>query len=174
MSGDSSAAPIPPAVMWAQRKDKLYVTICLEDVQNKKLELTDKQLIFSGVGGTDRKPHAVTIDFHKEVNPDDSKQLVTDREIVMCIKKKESGPYWPRLLSDSTKRHWLKTDFNRWLDEDDSDDDMAARENNLEEMMARMGSGFGGGDDGLPLPGDDIGADEPDQDSDDEDLPDLE
>lgn len=34
-----------------------------------------------------------------------------------------AGPYWERLLKEKTKQHWLKIDFNKWKDEDDSDDE---------------------------------------------------
>jgi hypothetical protein len=33
----------------------------------------------------------------------------------------EEGPYWDRLLKDSAKQHWLKIDFSKWKDEDDSE-----------------------------------------------------
>lgn len=39
------------------------------------------------------------------------------------IKKKESGPYWSRLTSDSRKVPYIHTDFNRWKDEDEDDSD---------------------------------------------------
>ena len=48
-------------VKWAQRKDSLYVTICLADVTNHTLELTDKSLIFSGTA--DKKQYNVTLEF---------------------------------------------------------------------------------------------------------------
>ncbi|PAA71091.1 hypothetical protein BOX15_Mlig034517g2, partial [Macrostomum lignano] len=195
-SGDSSAIPAP--VKWAQRNDKLYLTICLEDVQNKQLDLTSNRLTFTGVGGTDRKPHSTVIDFYAEVNPDESLQMANDREIVMSIRKKEPGPYWPRLTADKVKRHWIKTDFNRWVDEDEGpggDEDgggFGANDNQLESMLAQMGGGFGGAGGGAGgmdfLKGDeedfDLGdgegleADGPDgngkKDGEDEEIPPLE
>lgn len=48
-----------------------------------------------------------------------------DRCIEFALEKKEDGPYWDRLLKDKTKRHWLKIDFNKWKDEDESDDEDA-------------------------------------------------
>jgi hypothetical protein len=42
------------------------------------------------------------------------------------IPKQESGPYWPRLLKESGKRQWLKTDFARWKDEDEEEVDAPA------------------------------------------------
>jgi prostaglandin-E synthase len=39
------------------------------------------------------------------------------------IPKKESGPFWPRLLKSDKKVHWVKIDFNKWKDEDDVSED---------------------------------------------------
>jgi prostaglandin-E synthase len=63
----------------------------------------------------------------------------------------EEGPYWARLLADKTKAHWLKVDFGKWKDEDDSDAEGEGGApggggggGDLEEMMKNMG-GLGGG-----------------------------
>lgn len=31
--------------------------------------------------------------------------------------------YWPYLTKEKKKYHWLKVDFKKWKDEDDSDDE---------------------------------------------------
>jgi prostaglandin-E synthase len=54
---------------------------------------------------------------------------------MFIIKKQEKGPYWPRLLKDGKKVHWLKADWNKWKDEDD------------EEEVDEMAGGGGGGQD---------------------------
>jgi len=77
--------------------------------------------------------------------------------------KKDGGPYWPRLLKDTSKVHWLKTDFDKWRDEDDSDID-ESKDAAFEDMMKNMGDGYNG-----PISDDELA-----HDSDDEDLPDLE
>lgn len=65
--------------------------------------------------------------------------MSTDREIVMCIKKKEPA-MWPRLLSESGKHNWLKVDFNRFVDEDDSDAE-GKGDVDFSNMLSQM-SGF--------------------------------
>ena len=52
--------------------------------------------------------------------------------IEFALEKKEAGPYWDRLLADKTKQHWLKIDFNKWKEEDESDDEEGGQ--NLEEV----------------------------------------
>ncbi len=83
----------------------------------------------------------------------------------MALKKKEPGtPFWPRLLESKDKQHWLKVDFSRWKDEDDSD---VEEDGNFEDMMKKMGGG---------VPQEEMlqGLDDEQEDSDDEELPDLE
>ena len=53
----------------------------------------------------------------------ESKQRKTARGLYLVIKKKEAGPYWSRLTSDSRKVPYIHTDFNRWKDEDEDDSD---------------------------------------------------
>ena len=57
--------------------------------------------------------------------------------------KKEAGSYWPHLLKEKTKQHWLKVDFNRWQDEDDTDDE-EGQNTDLEEWvkLGRVYVGF--------------------------------
>merc|ERR1711994_765758 len=93
-------------------------------------------------GGSDKKDYAVRMEFLKEIDPENSKYSVQDRVIQFAIQKKEEGPYWERLLKEKAKQHWLKIDFNKWKEEDESDDE-AGNDQNLEQMMAQMG-GLGG------------------------------
>jgi len=57
-------------------------------------------------------------------------------------KKKIEEEYWPRLLKEKAKVHWLKTDFDKWVDEDEQDP------NEEEDWMAKSG-GLGGGEGGF-------------------------
>uniref|UniRef100_A0A1W7R9X9 Prostaglandin E synthase 3 n=1 Tax=Hadrurus spadix TaxID=141984 RepID=A0A1W7R9X9_9SCOR len=162
---ESEERPLPPPILWAQRKNLLYLKIALEDCKNPTIKLEKDKLFFRGKGGTDNKDHEVTLNFLKEIKPEDSKHVVRDRGTEFVLIKAEEGPYWSRLLKDDKKHHWLKVDFNKWRDEDDSDDDMDGG-TDFEEMMRQMG-GLGGG-------GTDLGDLDGEADSDDEGLPDLE
>ena len=136
-----SGAPRPPVVLWAQRADSILLTIEIEDCKEPQLKLEKEKLYFRGKSDSirsdaDHQEHEVTIEFHKPIKPDDSKHNVGARGIEFVIVKEEPD-WWPRLLKDTTKRHWLKVDFPKWKDEDDSDD----------ELMGPGGPGgaFGGG-----------------------------
>ncbi|VDI03200.1 cytosolic prostaglandin-E synthase [Mytilus galloprovincialis] len=164
---------------WAQRKDRVLLTIVLEDCKEPNIEITDTGLHFKGKGGTENKLHEAKIEFFKEIDSKESKYAVLPRHISLILKKKDATEehFWPRLLKEKTKVHWLKTDFNKWKDEDDSDYEGAgggeggAGDMDLESMMQNMGGmgGMGGMD-----AGGDMENDKESSDSDDEDLPDLE
>ena len=62
-----------------------------------------------------------------------SKFAVRDRVIEFALEKKDSGPYWKRLVKEDQKQHWLKVDFNKWKDEDESDDEAGGGQD-LEEV----------------------------------------
>ncbi|XP_012270719.1 prostaglandin E synthase 3 isoform X2 [Orussus abietinus] len=161
--------------MWAQRNSILFVTICLEDCKDPTIKVEPEKIYFKGIGGTERKLHEVTINLYKEVDPEKTIQSPKGRNIELVLTKKEEGPYWPRLTKESKKFHWLKSDFNKWKDEDDSDDVPYSEGRDFEEMMRQMG-GLGGSGDRKPNFDDldDVGDDADGPDSDDEDLPDLE
>jgi len=163
-----------PIVLWAQRKDKIFLTIEIEDSKDVEFKWEPSKLTFKGHGGPENTLFESSLEFNKEIDPEGIKRAANTRYPQFVIPKKanEQG-FWPRLLKDSKKAPWVKVDFNRWKDEDESDDDMGmgmgmgggGGGGDFESMMQNMGGGMGG-------------FDRPDlddfQDSDDEDLPDLE
>ncbi|KAI8824415.1 HSP20-like chaperone [Fimicolochytrium jonesii] len=175
-----------PEVLWAQRTDELFVTINVSDVEHPEVNLSATGLKFTGA--SHGKEYSLDLEFFKEVDIEASKQNITARNLSFVIAKKATGEeYWPRLTKEKAKYHWLKTDFSKWKDEDE-----------VEEEVAAGGPGGAGGFDGIDfsqfqnmaggmggmggMPGMDFGANGMDlggeQDSDDEeedgDLPKLE
>jgi hypothetical protein len=58
-----------------------------------------------------------------------SKFSVGQRVIEFALEKKDrEGPYWTRLVKDAKKQHWLKVDFSKWRDEDESDEEAGGGE----------------------------------------------
>ena len=80
----------------------------------------------------------------KEIQPEKTKYQVKPRCIEFALEKAEEGPYWERLLETRTKQHWLKVDFSKWKDEDDSDDEAGGGD--LEDVMRNMGDLHVGGE----------------------------
>ncbi|XP_023015049.1 cytosolic prostaglandin E synthase [Leptinotarsa decemlineata] len=167
--------PLPPPVMWAQRSSIVFLTINLEDCKDPEVKFSKDSVYFKGTGGVEKKDYEVTIPLYKEIDPEKSKHFNRGRCIeILLAKANQEEPYWPSLTSDKSKHHWLKCDFNKWQDEDESGDEGVGGMGgggggDFEEMMRQMG-GLGGAG-GKPN-FDDLDGDE--GDSDDEPIPDLE
>lgn len=189
----------PPAqatCMWAQRHDHLIFTIKVEGCAKPDIKLTPEKLDFTGVcksGKTDQSYH-LELDFYENVDPEKTviPKPLSSRFIELIIRKKKEI-YWPRLIKEKGKVNWISVNFDKWKDEDESDDEDAAsgKGQDMEQLMAQMGGmgGFGGGGSGgMPpgmggmgeMPGMDGGdfngldGDDDEEDSDDENLPELE
>jgi hypothetical protein len=123
---------VTPEVLWAQRssnvdaeKNFVYLTINVPDVPkgNIKLDLKPTGLSFEGRSDTLKKTYHVELEFFAEIDPAESKTSHTARDVELKLRKKELGEtYWPRLLKDSKKAHFLKTDFDKWVDEDEQNE----------------------------------------------------
>lgn len=150
---------IVPDIIWAQRKDALYVTVKLAEATDVKVDLTATTLAFSCE--CDEKSYAFSATFFAEVLPEESVWKVHGRNVQMhVVKKDQEADHWCRLTNDKVfeKRH-VATDWSRYVDEDEEDDAGAF------DMSALQGA-----DSFAPASA--VAADEPDSD-DDVDLSDL-
>ncbi|KAG6012386.1 hypothetical protein E4U54_007570 [Claviceps lovelessii] len=189
------AETVLPEVLWAQRsstsdaaKNFIYLTINVPDIPKNDLQLDLKPsgLTFTGTSDTLKRKYHVELEFYAEIDPAESKINHTPKNIEMKLQKKElKEEYWPRLLKESKKLHFLKTDFDKWVDEDEQNE---APEDDFSQFggmggMPGMDGDFGGidfsklgGGAGMP----DLGAmggedeDEDSGDDDDEEMPALE
>ena len=110
-----------PILKWAQRKDKLFVTICVVHSKKPIVDLSDgKRIKYQGTDGTTN--YAFDIELYDEIVKDESKYTLDSRNIFLNLKKKTSGPYWPRLLKDEKKYHWIEVDWMYFAEEDEEDE----------------------------------------------------
>lgn len=120
-----------PEVTWAQRSSKddaaknfIWLTILASDVPESslKLDLQPTSVTFAGYSNSKKSNYAVTLNLFAEIDPAESKIHHSARAVEMKLAKKEfKEEYWPRLLKDSAKVHFLRTDFDKWVDEDEQD-----------------------------------------------------
>jgi hypothetical protein len=158
-------------VLWAQRssssdasKNIIYLTIVASDIPKSDLKLTftPTSLKFSGPSQTKGTTYHVELELFEEIDDKNVKVNHSPRDIEMVLTKKElKEEYWPRLLKEKRKVHFLKTDFDKvrlmllprktlltqtstlkWVDEDEQD---AIPEDEM---------GGGGGMGGMPDMGD--------------------
>jgi len=177
------AESVHPEVLWAQRSSKteaakniIYLTIAAPDVpkSESKLDIEPTKITFQGKSTTKNVTYKAELELYEEIDPKESKVNHTDRDLEFVLRKKKTEEeYWPRLLKEKAKVHWLKTDFDKWVDEDEQDP------NDEEEWAGKAGGGLGGAEGGFEGidfskfgagPGG-LGGDLP-EDSDDDELPD--
>ncbi|KAI3356844.1 hypothetical protein L3Q82_003498 [Scortum barcoo] len=129
----------PAAAKWYDRRDSVFVEFCVEDSKDVQVHFDKSKFDFSCFSGTDNIKHQNTVDLFGEIDPKGSKHRRTDRSILCCLRKAETGKSWPRLTKDKTKCNWLSVDFNNWKNwEDDSDEDLSSFDK-FSEMMNSMG-----------------------------------
>ncbi|KAF2418730.1 HSP20-like chaperone [Tothia fuscella] len=191
-----SETTIHPEVLWAQRssetdaaKNFVYLTITAPDVakEDLKLDIQPTKLVFTGKSKTKKATYHVELELFGEIDPAESKTSHTDKNVELVLRKKElKQEFWPRLLKEKGKVHFLRTDFDKWVDEDEQEDNP-----DDEDFMSKMG-GMGGasgppganGFEGIDFsklgagPGGDMPTDMPedsdDDDEDDDNMPALE
>ena len=61
-------------------------------------------------------------------------------------KEKAQDEYWPRLTKDKVRLHNVKTDFDKWVDEDEQDGEMNAGDDAGFDPSMLAGGGAGGMD----------------------------
>ncbi len=150
-SSSSNSDTLIPRVLWAQRHDTVFLTFEVFEVKNEKVDIKAEGVSFSGTRSSDDAKFAVDLQLFGAINPESSKINVTHREVSVVLKKAESGPYWPRLLKSSQKMHFIHTDFSKWIDEDEEDEEEAGagEEPGFGQFgdfnnFAQFGQGFGG------------------------------
>lgn len=119
-------------MLWAQRssatdaaKNYIYLTISVPDVPAKELKLDVKStgLTFTGHSESLKKTYHLDIQFFAEIDEKETKVTHTGKNVELVLRKKElKEEFWPRLLKDKAKVHYLKTDFDKWVDEDEQEE----------------------------------------------------
>ncbi|KJA29359.1 hypothetical protein HYPSUDRAFT_127652 [Hypholoma sublateritium FD-334 SS-4] len=167
-----------PEVLWAQRssgsdeeKNIVYITVNLPDIKESSLEynLTPESISFKAKAGSyatifadpiEEKEYAFVLDLFAEVVPEKSGQKLNSRSFNLVIRKKEQkAEYWPRLTKEKVKNAFLKTDFSKWVDEDEQDEVPADIPDDMDMggmggMGGMPGMGGMGGMGGMPGMGD--------------------
>ncbi|MQL94372.1 hypothetical protein Taro_027029 [Colocasia esculenta] len=121
----TSMVPVPrnkrasirhPEVKWAQRADKVYITILLPDAKDVKVNLEPEgALSFSAYGGAENNLYELKLDLYDK----ESKINVGVRNI-FCVVEKVEKVWWKKLLrGDEKPPHYLKVDWDKWADEDE-------------------------------------------------------
>ncbi|KAG7006470.1 hypothetical protein G7Y79_00014g036450 [Physcia stellaris] len=186
---------LTPEVLWAQRSsstdpEKNYVTLTINapDTENPSIDLKSNSLTFTGRSGPKETTYHVELEFYAEIDVVNSKRHATSANVSFYLRKKDlKEEYWPRLLKEPKRVQFVRTDFEKWVDEDEQegapDDDMGAMGGGMPDMGGMGGDGGFGGIDFSKLGGGGGAGGMPDMsslgdmggdDEADDDMPDLE
>lgn len=135
---------VPCPAKWAQRADTLFLSFQLPDSKNVKVEILNEKMSFTATNDTGDINYENKIEFYKSVKvaADVEKEQAKAKKptigplpisgyqikgrTIDCLLYKQdrkNTDFWPKLTKDSKKPKWLSVDFNRWRDEDDSEDE---------------------------------------------------
>ena len=117
---------MPVAAKWAERKDRLFITVEAANGRDVKVDFQADKLTVTGIATTslnsEEGPFAVEINLQKpiEVNNGSFKVLGQTVQIV-AIKANKEEEYWMRLTKEPTKttKNWLSADWGLWKDEEE-------------------------------------------------------
>ncbi|TXG68683.1 hypothetical protein EZV62_003618 [Acer yangbiense] len=109
-----------PEVRWAQRQDKVFITVLLPDAKNAKVNLEPEGVFnFSASAGAENHEFELKLDLFDKVNVEESKINIGVRSIFCILEKAETG-WWKKLLrGDGKTPHYIKVDWDKWVDEDE-------------------------------------------------------
>ncbi|CAA2969968.1 uncharacterized protein At3g03773 isoform X1 [Olea europaea var. sylvestris] len=111
-----------PEVLWAQRSDKVYLTISLPDAKNISIKCEAEGIFAFSAVGVNGGDFNFTLQLYGNIVPE-CKTKIGLRNILCSIKKEQKG-WWKRLLKSEEKpAPYIKVDWNKWCDEDDEESD---------------------------------------------------
>ncbi|KAL8095085.1 co-chaperone protein p23-2 [Apium graveolens] len=108
-----------PEVLWAQRSDKVYLTIALPDAKNVSIKCEPEGLFSFSALGPKGESFNFSLKLYGNIVPEGCKSKVGLRNILCSVQKEKKG-WWKRLLmSEEKPAPYLKVDWNKWCDEDE-------------------------------------------------------
>mmetsp|Transcript_67453 Transcript_67453/g.161831 ORF Transcript_67453/g.161831 Transcript_67453/m.161831 type:complete len:168 (-) Transcript_67453:199-702(-) len=113
------AVPLKPSVLWAQRKDSVFVTIDIKDARDLTVDLREVGLKFAASGADDGARYEFDLDFFAEIVCEASKWK--NKRCPEFYLRKKAEETWPR-LQKAGKLSWVKVDWKRWADSDEEDE----------------------------------------------------
>uniref|UniRef100_A0A2P2JTW5 Co-chaperone protein p23 n=1 Tax=Rhizophora mucronata TaxID=61149 RepID=A0A2P2JTW5_RHIMU len=137
-SATSATSAIPnmsrnPEVLWAQRSDKVYLTVALPDAKDISVKCEPQGLFSFSAVGVQGESFDFALQLYGSILPQGCKTKVGLRNIICLVQKEEKG-WWKRLLKSEEKpAPYIKVDWNKWCDEDDDKaaSDLASDDNNV-------------------------------------------
>lgn len=121
-----------PDVLWAQRTDRILLTIEVPDCERPTLDVGNVSdgtgyVKFRGTNQTTGTEYELDLELYGRIDPNGNKMRAGGRNVFLSIQKESEGPHWPRLTQSKEKRRNVHCDWNKWKDEDEEDEEGAFR-----------------------------------------------
>lgn len=101
-------------------KNIIFLKVRLVDPADLKIDLKSSSLDITAK--SESQDYNLHIDFYAEIDEKESHYHVAGSHIAFVLRKKEKkSEYWPRLIKEKAKYHYIRTDFEKWLDEDEQE-----------------------------------------------------
>ncbi|XP_018014075.1 very-long-chain (3R)-3-hydroxyacyl-CoA dehydratase 3-like [Hyalella azteca] len=115
---------LSPFVYWAQTEKEITLKIDLRNVKSPDIDVQDHVIYFNavGVGNQGQNTYGFQLDLMYAVDPEATIEKVTPRNVELRLTKQDPK-FWPRLLHENLKPAWLKIDFDKWMHEEDLQDE---------------------------------------------------
>ncbi|KAL5184531.1 Uncharacterized protein HKD37_17G048228 [Glycine soja] len=91
-----------PEVLWAQRSDKVYLTVALPDAKNVSVKCEPQGLFTFSASGVQEEAYSFSLELYGCIEPEGCKTKSGLRNILCSIQKGEKG-WWKRLLKSEEK-----------------------------------------------------------------------
>jgi hypothetical protein len=106
-------------VKWAETTEKIFLTVVLADTKDTKVNLDPEGVFdFSAKVGPENHVYELKLELADKVNVEESKINIGERSI-FCIIEKAEPERWNKLLRVKKPPHYVKVDWDKWVDEDD-------------------------------------------------------
>ncbi|CAI9261340.1 unnamed protein product [Lactuca saligna] len=92
-----------PEVKWAQKEDKVYITILLADSKDAKVNLAPEG-VFTFYASAGQHEYDLKLEIFDKVNVEESKISIGERS-VFCILEKAEAKWWNKILFGDGKTH---------------------------------------------------------------------
>ncbi|XP_078164231.1 HSP20-like chaperones superfamily protein isoform X2 [Carex rostrata] len=135
-----------PEVKWAERLDKVYLTIQLPDAKDANVDVQpDGTFTFSGSAGSANNKYELELTLHDKINKEESK-INKGMRSIFCVLVKEEPCWWKKLLrGDGKTPHYIKVDWDKWADEDEEGGDVDVGGMDFSNLGGMEGMGGMGG-----------------------------
>lgn len=88
------------------------------------MDISSQSIDLSATSTTTDAQYALHIDLYKPIVASSVRKTLTGSHLFLVLSKADLGEaYWPRLTANKARYNYIRTDFDRWVDEDEQEDE---------------------------------------------------